>query len=86
MIGFNSGLLGLRRVPAFGGAIGVWVLNEQVLARRAGIWPVVGGFGIEPVDFALSATPVATTLGVYIVDTLNSSATLQLLVTPVEIL
>ena len=39
MIGFNSGLLGVRRVPTTGSAPGVWVPNEQVLAQRAAIWP-----------------------------------------------
>ena len=39
MIGLNSGLLGARRVPTTNSAPGVWVPNEQVLARRAAIWP-----------------------------------------------
>jgi hypothetical protein len=39
MIGLNSGLLGVRRVPGTGSASGLWVPNEQVLARRANIWP-----------------------------------------------
>ena len=43
MIGFNSGLLGVRRVPTTGTASGLWVLNEQVLAQRAGIWPAGAG-------------------------------------------
>jgi hypothetical protein len=49
MIGFNSGLLGVRRVPTTGTATGVWVPNEQVLAQRAGIWPA--GAGGDP-DFS----------------------------------
>ena len=49
MIGFNSGLLGVRRVPTTGTASGLWVPNEQVLAKRAGIWPA--GAGGDP-DFA----------------------------------
>jgi hypothetical protein len=49
MIGFNSGLLGVRRVPTTGTASGVWVPNEQVLAKRAVIWPA--GAGGDP-DFA----------------------------------
>jgi hypothetical protein len=39
MIGLNSGLLGIRRVPTVLSASGLWVSNEQVLAQRAGIWP-----------------------------------------------
>jgi hypothetical protein len=40
MLGLNSGLIGVRRVPATGSAPGVWVPNEQVLAKRAAIWPL----------------------------------------------
>jgi hypothetical protein len=43
-----------------------------------------GGFGIEPVNFMLSITPASTSLGVFAIETVNSSATLQLLVTPVD--
>lgn len=39
MLGLNSGLLGVRRVPSAGSASGLWVPNEQSLARQAGIWP-----------------------------------------------
>lgn len=39
MIGLNSGLLGVRRVPTTNSATGLWMPNEQVLAQRAGIWP-----------------------------------------------
>ena len=39
MLGLNGGLMGLRKVPTTGTATGVWVSNEQVLAKRAGIWP-----------------------------------------------
>lgn len=39
MIGLNGGLMGVRRVPTAESAPGLWVSNEQVLARRAGIWP-----------------------------------------------
>ena len=43
MLGLNSGLLGVRRVPTIGSASGLWVPNEQSLAKRAEIWPVAGG-------------------------------------------
>lgn len=39
MIGLNSGLIGVRRVPASDSAPGIWSLNEQSLAKRATIWP-----------------------------------------------
>lgn len=40
MLGFNGGLLGVRRVPTTGSASGLWFQNEQSVARRAGIWPI----------------------------------------------
>jgi hypothetical protein len=39
MLGFNGGLLGKRRVPTVGVASGLWLPNEQSVARRDGIWP-----------------------------------------------
>ena len=42
MLGLNSGLLGSRRVPTTSSASGLWVPNEQSLAKRAGIWPTGG--------------------------------------------
>ena len=39
MLGLNSGLLGVRRVPTTGSASGLWSPNEQSLAKRATIWP-----------------------------------------------
>jgi hypothetical protein len=39
MIGFNGGLLGVRKVPTTGSASGLWVPNEQSVAKRADIWP-----------------------------------------------
>lgn len=39
MLGFNGGLLGVRKVPATAGASGLWMPNEQSVAKRAGIWP-----------------------------------------------
>ena len=42
------------------------------------------GFGIAAVGFTLTATPVGTSLGLFALGTANSSATLQLLVTPVD--
>ena len=52
MLGLNSGLLGVRRVPTTGSASGMWIPNEQVLAQRAGIWASL------PLD-PLSLSPVA---------------------------
>ena len=42
MLGFNGGLLGVRRVPTSSAAKGLWFPNEQSVARRAAIWPITG--------------------------------------------
>lgn len=42
MIGFNGGLLGVRRESSVTAAPGLWFQNEQSIAKRAGIWPVNG--------------------------------------------
>ena len=42
MLGFNGGLMGVRKVPATGSASGLWFQNEQSVAKRAGIWPTTG--------------------------------------------
>jgi hypothetical protein len=41
MLGFNGGLMGVRKVPTTGAAPGMWSPNEQSVAQRAAIWPVV---------------------------------------------
>ena len=53
MIGLNSGLLGVRRVPTVGGASGLWVPNEQSLAKRAAIWPTTGDLYFADVSLLL---------------------------------
>ena len=47
MLGFNGGLLGVRRVPSGDTASGLWFQNEQSVAKRALIWPG-GGPGGAP--------------------------------------
>jgi hypothetical protein len=42
MLGFNGGLMGIRRTPTLGAATGLWFQNEQSVARRANIWPTTG--------------------------------------------
>jgi hypothetical protein len=39
MLGFNGGLMGVRRTPTAGAASGLWFQNEQSVAKRALIWP-----------------------------------------------
>jgi hypothetical protein len=41
MLGFNGGLMGVRRTPTTGTASGLWFQNEQSVAQRAAIWPSV---------------------------------------------
>lgn len=43
MLGFNGGLMGVRKVSAASSASGLWFQNEQSVAKRAGIWPVTSG-------------------------------------------
>ena len=38
MLGFNGGLMGVRRVPSGSAASGLWFQNEQNLAKQAGLW------------------------------------------------
>jgi hypothetical protein len=39
MLGFNGGLIGVPRAPTAGAAPGLWLPNEQSMARRADQWP-----------------------------------------------
>jgi len=40
MLGNNGGLIGVRRAPAPTTSLpGLWLLDEQVTAKRAGLWP-----------------------------------------------
>jgi hypothetical protein len=79
MLGFNGGLMGVRRVPTAGAASGAWVPNEQVLARRAGIWPQTitdPTAGLSPAlwyDFADETT--ATTSGTEITAVTSKGST-----------
>ena len=43
MLGFNGGLMGVRRTPTGSAASGLWFQNEQSVAKRAAIWPAAGG-------------------------------------------
>jgi hypothetical protein len=62
MLGFNGGLMGVRRVPTGSAATGLWLQNEQSVAKRAAIWPQVvtdPTAGLSPIlwyDFSDEAT------------------------------
>ena len=55
MLGFNGGLMGVRKVPTTGSASGLWFQNEQSVAKRAGIWPVSGGVDINVITYSQSS-------------------------------
>lgn len=96
MLGFNGGLMGVRKVPTTGAASGLWAPNEQSVAKRAGIWPQVfnGPQDLSPIlwyDFADEAT--VTTSGTNLTQitdkgsrgaTLTSTATRPLYVTGIN--
>ena len=44
LLGYNGGLRGKPRIPSTGNASGLWDLEEQKIAKGAGIWPG----GVEP--------------------------------------
>lgn len=77
MIGLNSGLLGVRRVPTTNSASGLWDSNEQVLAKRANIWPY-GPNEIPGIGEAFGGGFFAG----FISHTANSVATHALIVAP----
>jgi hypothetical protein len=55
MLGFNGGLMGVRRTPTTGTASGLWFQNEQSVAQRAGIWPISGGVNINAITYSQSS-------------------------------
>jgi hypothetical protein len=66
MLGFNGGLMGVRRTPTQGIASGLWFQNEQSVAKRANLWPLNNPIAaLSPTlwyDFADAAT-VTTSSG-----------------------
>lgn len=52
MLGANGGLIGVRRVSSSTAASGIWTVNEQVLAKRADIWPYAGSYIFRYFRFA----------------------------------
>ena len=67
MLGFNGGLIGAPRAPTSARAPGLWLPNEQSMARRSGTWPI-GAWTPESLpptmelwlDFADASTVTAT--------------------------
>jgi hypothetical protein len=59
MLGFNGGLLGKRRSPSIAYAPGIWLPNEQSIAKRDGAWPPFRVSELSPVlwyDFSDEST------------------------------
>lgn len=61
MIGLNGGLIGARRVPSPSASSGIWNLREQILARRASIWPSTNIYSI----YLVAALPGQTSGGTF---------------------
>jgi hypothetical protein len=83
MIGFNSGLLGVRRVPTTGSASGLWVPNEQVLAQRAGIWPLGPITDLNFADVSLLLHLDGTNGGTTFTDSSSNNVTMTRVGSPV---
>lgn len=47
LLGYNGGLRGKPRIPSTGNASGLWDLEEQKIAKGAGIWPATTGSGFR---------------------------------------
>jgi hypothetical protein len=56
LLGFNGGRLGKNNDPLPNSATGVWTSNEQVLARRLGLWPTFNTIPTTGLQLALDAS------------------------------
>jgi hypothetical protein len=54
LLGFNGGLMGVRRTSTSTTATGLWSQNEQSVAKRAQVWPNSGG--IDQLQFLYTTT------------------------------
>lgn len=72
MLGFNGGLIGVRRASNYLKASGIWTSNEQIVARRGGFWPIAPGVysqssqypGTTAVSAAIMTDGLVTNTGV----------------------
>ena len=55
MLGFNGGLLGVRKEPSQARASGIWLPNEQSVARRANQWPLGGVVPVGSIAYSQSS-------------------------------
>jgi hypothetical protein len=61
MLGFNGGLMGVRRVPIQQSTSGVWTLDEQILAQKGFDWPLTGAVLISAITYSQSSIYSGTT-------------------------
>ena len=55
MLGFNGGLIGKTRTTTLLAATGVWTPNEQSIAKRDNIWPIIVT-GYRHIRWTITAT------------------------------
>jgi hypothetical protein len=63
MLGFNGGLIGVRRNPTRGSASGVWLSNEQATLQRVSLWPTGGDPFFDQVSLLLPFEGVNNGIG-----------------------
>jgi hypothetical protein len=73
MLGFNGGLMGVRRVPATGAASGLWFQNEQSVAKRAAIWPSTEAYRYYRLDTFANTSLNADTFEIAEVELYNDN-------------
>jgi hypothetical protein len=73
MLGFNGGLMGVRRTPTAGAASGLWFQNEQSVAKRAAIWPSTGVYRYYRLDTFANTSLNSNTLEIAEVELYNDN-------------
>ena len=73
MLGFNGGLMGVRRTPTLGAATGLWFQNEQSVAKRAVIWPITGAYRYYRLDTFANTSLGANTFEIAEVELYNDN-------------
>ena len=73
MLGFNGGLMGVRRTPTGSAASGLWFQNEQSVAKRAAIWPSTGVYRYYRLDTFANTSLNANTIEIAEVELYNDN-------------
>jgi len=75
MLGFNGGLMGVRRTSTTGAASGLWFQNEQSVAQRAAIWPLgITNINVASITYTQSSVYSGTSAATNANMTDNSTA------------